>query len=147
MFIRDVVESGAIPVLEASMRFAARRQDLLAHNIANIDTPEFIPLDASPPAFQAALGEAIADRRERTGGEFGEFKLAGDGELEWDGARRLRLRARTASGHILFHDRNNRDLEHLMKGLAETMGAFRVATDLLRDRYRQIKDAIAERVA
>jgi flagellar basal-body rod protein FlgB len=146
MFIRDVIESGAIPALEAGMRFAARRQELLAHNIANIETPEFIPLDASPRAFQEALGQAIRGRRERTGGEFGDLKVAGNKELEWDGLRRLRLRARTPSGHILFHDRNNRDIEHLMKDLVENTGAFRVATDLLRQRYRLLTDAMAERV-
>ena len=56
MFLDDVVNSGAIPALEMTMRFAGRRQALLAHNIANLDTPNFQPKDVSPRWFQRMLG-------------------------------------------------------------------------------------------
>jgi len=34
-----------------------------------------------------------------------------------------------------------------MQDLAENAGAFRIASDLLRSRYTQLRDALAERVA
>lgn len=148
MFIGDVVNSGAIPALEAMVRFAARRQELIAHNIANFSTPNFRPVDASPTAFRRQLAEAIEERRERGGA------LGGTGPLELGRTREVRQLAdgsleitpRTASGNILFHDRNNRDLERTMQDLAENTAAFRVATDLLRSRYALLRDAMAERV-
>lgn len=141
MLVRDAVEGGAIPVLELTARFAARRQELLAHNIANIDTPGFMPLDVSPTEFQAMLQRAIDDRRE------------GGGPLRWSATRQigadgdgLVLRARTPTGNVLFHDRNNRDLERMMADLSENLAVFRLTTDLLRSRYGLINGALAERV-
>ncbi len=146
MFLDDVVNSGAIPALEMTMRFAGRRQPLLAHNIANLDTPNFQPRDVSTRGFQRMLGEAIDQRRARTGGERGRLELQQTREIRRDGRGGLELRPRTASPGILFHDRNNRDLERMMQDLVENVAVFRIATDLLRGRYSQIQDAIAERV-
>ena len=146
MFLTDVVNSGAIPALEATMRFAGRRQEILAHNIANIDTPNFQPRDVSTQGFQRLLGEAIDRRRDRTGGSSGQLELRRSREISQDATGRLRLTPRTASKGVLFHDRNNRDLERMMQDLAENVAVFRVSTDLLRNQFTQIRDAIGERV-
>ncbi len=141
MFVRDLIDGGAIPVLELTARFAARRQEILAHNIANADTPGFIPLDASPERFKDMLQQAIDARRERGG----PLAWRPTSEIEPDG-RGLRLVPGTGSGNILFHDRNNRDLERMMADLSENLAVFRVTTDLLRSRYGLINSALAERV-
>lgn len=146
MFIDNVVNSGAIPALGAAMSFAAQRQKIIAHNIANMTTPDFRPLDVSVTGFQRALGEAVDARRERYGGARGPLELRGTREFRLDKNGFIRLTPRTSSGNILFHDRNNRDLERTMQALAENAGAFRVAADLLRNRYRQLHSAIAEQV-
>lgn len=143
MFLRDLVESGAMPALEMTARFAARRQEILAHNIANIDTPGFIPRQVSTRAFQEALGRAI-DRRRASGGDALELEATREVRMTADG---LALDPRTPSGNILFHDRSNRDLERMMADLAENVGVFRLATDLLRTRHGLIASALAERVA
>ena len=91
------------------MRFAAQRQKLMANNIT---TPNYIQQDVSVPAFQNTLREAI-DRRNAAGG-LGEFKLEGNEEIEPAGASgAFNLAPRNTLGGILFHDRNNRDLEML----------------------------------
>jgi flagellar basal-body rod protein FlgB len=146
MILDDVVNSGAIPTLELAMRFAGRRQTILAHNIANLDTPNFQPRDVSTSDFQKLLGEAIDRRREKTGGERGPLEWQETREIRQGPGGSLRLNPRTPSSGILFHDRNNRDLERMMQDLAENVGVFRVTTDLLRSQFSQIKDAIGERV-
>lgn len=146
MFLDDVVNSGAIPALEMTMRFAGRRQALLAHNIANLDTPNFQPRDVSPRGFQRMLGEAIDRRRARTGGERGRLEWRQTREIRLDARGGMQLRPETPSPGILFHDRNNRDLERMMQDLAENVAVFRIATDLLRNQYSKIHDAIGERV-
>jgi flagellar basal-body rod protein FlgB len=147
VFLSDLLSGDAIPALEMTARFAAQRQDLIAHNIANLETPNFQPMDASPVAFQRMLGKAIDDRRARDGGR-----------LEWPDSREvrhvkgtrdpyeLRLTPRTPSGNILFHDRNNRDEVRLMQDLVENASVFRISTDLLRNRYAMVNNALAERI-
>ncbi len=146
MFISDLTNAGAIPVLEATMRFAAQRQRLIAHNIANLSTPDFRPLDVSVPAFQKSLREAVEARRAGRTAPGAPLQMGRNPEVEVapDGA--LRLSPRTPSANILFHDRNNRDLERTMQDLVENAAAFRVASDLLRSRYQLLNSAVAERV-
>ena len=146
MLIEELNSSGAIPALEASVRFAAARQRVIAHNIANISTPDFRPMDASPRAFLEALAEAVDRRRARTGGEWGALEFKGTREVSVARDGSMTITPRTASRGILAHDRNNRDLEATMQDLVETAAAFRVATDLLRSRYQILGTAISERV-
>jgi len=142
--IRGVTESGAIPALETVIRFAAQRQRLIGHNIANISTPDFRPRDVSVPAFQESLGRAIDDRRRATGGMHGRLRLPETRELARDERGNLRLQPRTPAPNVLFQDRNNRDVERLMQSLAENAGAFRVASELLRSHKQTLSSAIRE---
>lgn len=146
MFIDQLTNADALPVLERAAQFAARRQDLLAHNIANLSTPNFIPKDVSTEAFQESLREAVDRRRSATGGVRGDLPLAGNREVNLHRDGRLTLNPSTPGDNILFHDRNNRDLERMMQDLVENITAFRVAGDLLKNRLGLMQSAIAERV-
>lgn len=137
----EMLNEGAVPVLEASMRFAAQRQRLLAHNIANLSTPDFRPMDVSPAEFQRALARALDDRR----GSDGALEL-NSRQIRTEAGGGLRLTPASPSGNILFHDRNNRDLERMMADLAENTAAFRLASDLLRSRMEMTRSALAQRV-
>lgn len=147
MQIRDLSTSGAMPALEMTIRYAGARQRLLAHNIANIDTPNFVGTDVSPASFQKVLGEAVDRRRERAAGAFGP--------LDWRETRELRtgrepgsirLTPQAAHGGVLAHDRNASDLERLMQGMVENASAYRVAMDLYRSQQGTLMSAIAQRV-
>lgn len=144
--INQLTNAGALPALEMTMRFAAQRQRLTAHNIANLDTPRFVQKDVSVEGFRAMLDEAVRERRTRNGGMHGELAWRETGELSRDEGGRFRIRAETPGDGVLFHDRNNRDLERLMQTLAESTAAFRTASDLYRSQQTIIASAIAERV-
>ena len=144
MLIDGLTNAGSMPALEFSMRYAARRQELIAHNIANLDTPGFVAMDVGPAEFQRVLGDAI-DRRRSVGGS---------GGLEWDESREIRrsgagleLSPLSPRGGVLFHDRGSRDVELLMQDLAENAGMFRLASELMRGRTSVMRNAISERVA
>jgi flagellar basal body rod protein FlgB len=47
---------------------------------------------------------------------------------------------------ILFHDRNNRSMEHLQSDLAKNALMHNMAIELLRKQYQTIEMAIKERV-
>lgn len=145
MFIDDVTSSGAMPVLEATMRFAGARNRILTHNIANLSTPDFRPTDVSTTGFQSQLRKAVEDRRGRTGGGHGQLDVKDSREVQFSPSGNIRLRPTTAGSGILFHDRNNRDLEKSVQDIVENVGVFRVASDLLRSKYETLRIAMTER--
>lgn len=145
MLIADLANAGSLPVVSEMMRFTARRQELIAHNIANLETPDFRQVDALPDSFQRALAAAVGQRR-RTGNASGPLRPFETREIDRSASGELVLRPKSTSGGILFHDRNNRDLEGLMQHLAENGMAFRAAADLYRRENDLIRTAISQRV-
>lgn len=146
MNIVNLFNDGPIPVLAATVQFAARRQDVIAHNISNLSTPRFTPHDVSTSNFQEALGNAIDRRRQQFGASRGEFKPVSTDEVEFGTDGRLALTPRTSTGNILFHDQSDRDLERQMQALAENTAVFRISVDLLKGRMDLLNTAIRERV-
>lgn len=147
MFIEHISNAGALPALRAMMSFAAQRQKLIAHNIANFETPNFQPVDVSPQNFQAALSDAIEERRALNGGTHGGVRVGRTDEFEQGANESLLLRPRTPVAGVLAHDRNSSDLERTLQSLVENAATFRVAADLYRARAGVMKKAIGERVA
>jgi len=142
--IDGLTNADAIPVLERLMRFAGARQRLLAHNIANLDTPDFRPVDVSVGEFRTALAEAIDERRERSGRRGGELASiqTDDTTVSSDG---VRLEPRERFDGILFHDGNDRDPERIVQAMVENFEVFRTAADLIRSKYDLLYAAIRER--
>lgn len=149
--IDGLVNADALPVLERMMQFAGARHRLLAHDIANVDTPGFRPVDLPVEPFRAALAEAAEARRE--GGGRGKGTGA-DGGLALD-VESPGVRARGGSmevepieigANVLFHDGNDRDVERLMQSLVENFLTFRAAADLMKNRMETLQTAISERV-
>lgn len=147
MLLADLSNSGALPALKAAVRFASARTPLLASNIANASTPDFRPSDVSPSDFQAALSDAVDRRRKRYGADRGELRLRSTKTIEARPDGQIALRPRPQGRNVLFHDRNDRDLERMMQDIVENSAAHRVAIDLLKSRYDLLRSAIAERVA
>lgn len=145
MLIDQVNSAGALPVLEQTMRLAGQRQKLIAHNIANISTPDFRPLDVSIDDFRSVLRDAVHQRRRETGGMHGQLKLESTTELKFGRRGELALNPKTPQGNILFQDRNNRDLERMMQDLAENAAVFRTAGELMRSQMDQLRRAMSER--
>lgn len=127
------------------MRFAGARQQVIASNIANITTPDYRQKDLDPTRFAQSLRRAIDDRRARTGNQRGDLHLRDNGEFGVGADGRLQVTPSNSSSNILFHDRNNRDLERLMQDNAENVAAYRLSAELLRSRFEILKSAIAER--
>ena len=144
MFIRDLVTADELPALEQSLRFSAQRQRVIAHNIANIDTPNFQPLDVSISGFRETLGRALEDREKAWGGKRGALELRETRELKRNDRGLLELRPSTEGDNILFHDRNNRSLERLMQQLQENTAEFTTTTELMRAKMDLLRTAVDE---
>ena len=147
MLIGNLESAGAMPAAEMLLKFAGQRQRIIAHNIANIDTPNFQTKDVDPQAFQEMLGDAIGKRRKKNGGAFGALEWKESTEVRRVGrGNDFELHPATSGGGILHHDRNDRDLERMMQDMVENATAYRVAADLLRSQRNQLQNAIAQRV-
>ncbi|MBL8746770.1 MAG: flagellar basal body rod protein FlgB [Phycisphaerae bacterium] len=143
--IDGLFNSGALPSLERTIQFAARRQEIIAHNIANLSTPNYQTQDVSVADFQHSLGDAIDQRRKNPGSTRGDFNFQGNREVQVTPTG-LRLNPSSGSDNILFHDRNNRDLERTMQAMVENLTMFRVATDLMKSQMDSLNTAIRERL-
>ena len=143
--IDGVTNSDAIPVLERLMQFAGRRHRLITNNIANLSTPDFRPTDLSVERFQETLGEAIDQRRAsvgNTGGDLGPATV----RPSTLGALNDAFQPSPEGDNILFHDRNDRNLESIMQDLVENYSVFRMAAEFTRSRFDLINSAIRERI-
>ena len=80
-----------------------------------------------------------------SGADRGELKFEGNSEIKVLDNGDFEFKPSKGSGNILFHDRNDRDLERSMQALAENVAAFRVATEFSRGRIELLNAAIRER--
>jgi len=135
------LDSTAGQTLETLMRFASARQTLLAHDLANLSTPGFRPVDVPVESFQHSLRDAIDAVRE---GRAAELKPQDTDGVRFDGRTPV-LEPRPRSENILFHDRTDADSDRLLADLAENTLAFRAAAELYRFRMAQVLSAIRER--
>lgn len=144
--ISELANSGGMPALEAVIRFTSQRQKVLAHNIANMTTPDFRPADLSVAGFQAQLRDAIEARRNRAeAGEAGELRLSDSEEIKQLDSGEFVVNPTTGSNGLLKHDRNNTDPERLMQSVVENQATFRIAAELIRNRNEMLRAAIAQR--
>ena len=143
--IDGVTNADSIPILEKMVQFAGQRHRLIVNNIANFTTPGYRATDVSVEDFQAQLGDAIDERRARHGNSGGELNIL-DSRTVHITSTGIELKPEPIGRNILFHDRNDRDLERTMQDLAENFMSFRLATELLRNRMALINTAIRERV-
>lgn len=143
--IAGLTDGGAIPVLERVAQFTSARHQLLAHNIANLDTPYFKPADLDPAEFQMQLGEAVDRRRRSERPMSGPLRMKDSSNLRFH-PNTLEARPGFRNENVMFHDRNNRDLERIMQDVAENTLAHTAAIELLRGEFELLRTAIRERV-
>jgi len=58
----------------------------------------------------------------------------------------MTARPSAQNDNILFHDRNNRDLDRTMARLAENTMAFTMTMDMMRNQFQMLETAIRERL-
>lgn len=132
MIERLFSESG-IPLLEKMVKFAGARQKVLAEDIVNLSTPNYVPKDLSQEKFQQIL---------RTQVDTGSVNRP-----EADDEISEALDAEDTQDNILFHDRNNRSVEQLMSDHANNALMHNMMIELMRKKFAGIQAALKERVS
>lgn len=134
----DFFANTTVPVLEQSLQFAQARHQVLAGNIANMDTPGYKIRDLNVDEFQTRLKEAI-EVRDRTVRSLSENSSLQDR----DSAMR---RVEEATRDILYHDKSDLSLEKQVLQLAKNEGMHNLAIAILTSQYKTLNVAITERV-
>jgi flagellar basal-body rod protein FlgB len=134
MFIERLLNQGNAPLLEQTLRFTAARHRLIAENVVNVDTPDYRQKDLSVEKFQALLRERVEDRRDAA---------PGDEPLRFDD---VGAQLESPQRGILFHDGNNRSMEHLMADQAKNAMMHNLVIELLRKQFEGLELALKERV-
>ena len=134
----DLFASTTVPVLEQSLQFAQARHQVLAGNIANMDTPGYKIRDLSVDEFQSRLKEAI-EARDRTTQSLSENSSI----QERDSAMR---KVKEATKDILYHDKSDLSLEKQVLQISKNEGMHNMAIAILTSQFRTLNVAISERV-
>jgi len=143
--ISELTHGGAIPVLERTVAFTSARHKVITDNVANLSTPFYKPKELDPAQFQAQLREAVERRRSESGSDGQPLRMADSEQLEFENGR-MNPRPQRANENIMFHDKNNRNLEQEMQDLAENTMMHRASVRLLKNEFDLINTAIRERV-
>ncbi len=133
--LSSAIQSSPIPILDQVVQFAEARHNVLAGNMANIDTPGYVTRDLSPEAFQTRLRKAIQNRDEQHVPVSGSSLFSSD---PFAGAG-------TSLDGILYHDKNNRSLEHQVSAIADNELQHNLALSLLTKQFSLLETAISER--
>ena len=119
----------AIDALQQTAVFAQNRHEVLAGNLANIDTPGYRSRDLDVDAFQDALATAI--REPAVAPEAGSLGPANHGLSRVDAGGPVTRNdpmdgPRKASEQVVFHDDSDVSIEHQVTRVAANQRAMAV---------------------
>lgn len=131
-----IFDSTSIPALEQAVNFAQRRHEVLAGNIANVDTPGYRVRDLSPEKFEERLKTAIQERDEDRG------SISRYGYFPTDSFKKV---GENMEG-ILYHDDSNVSIEQQIIAMNKNWSRHNLVLTIMRDQFRLLETAISERV-
>ncbi len=126
MWIDSMLRGTDTAPLDRVIQFTETRHQLLANNIANIDTPGYQMRDLSVQKFQQDLQKAIENRTVTCE----EQSSVSSAKTDFN-------------QYLLFHDRNNRSIEKQVTQMTENAVLHNTAVELLRSRYTLLEKAIS----
>ena len=126
--------STTIPALEQTVSFAQRRHELLAGNIANLDTPGYRTRDLDVADFQNALAESIHQAAEQPAHALSPVTRDD-----------LYSGPRAATEQVVFHDGSDVSLERQITEVAKNQHLHSMAVATMRSQFALLRAAITER--
>lgn len=134
----EIFQSTTIPVLQEVIGFAQARHEVLAGNVANVDTPGYQARDLSLDTFQKRLRGAI-EARDTTNAELSPGEISN----QRDSAMR---EVRDTSRDILYHDGSDVGMEQQVLEVSKNQYMHNMAITIMGTQFRMLQTAISERV-
>jgi flagellar basal-body rod protein FlgB len=136
-------DNTSLPVLQNVMGFAELRQKVLAHDVANINTPDFRHLDLDVEAFCGALSDAI-ERRDNERPH--RFRPESTRDVRFGAGAGVEATARPIDGLMNYYDGADRSIEYIQNEMLKNAIWHQAATRLFAQQAAQLETAIRERV-
>lgn len=121
-----------LSMLRTRMQWHQARQQVLAENVANADTPNYQAKDLAPPTFDNVLSSASIGL-ERTNPNHIAVSAGGDSQFEIDGTARYEKRPR---GNSVTHEdemmkvaSNQMDYEAVASLYSHSLALIKMAVD------------------
>lgn len=132
--IENLFNMTAIPVMEQVAKFAQSRHQVLAGNLANIDTPGYRARDLSVEQFQSRLKQAIEHHHQPSNAtEAGQS------------VQQPLAKVSEGLGTIVYHDDSNVGVEQQVTEIAKNQLQHNLAMTVLGNQFRLLQTAISER--
>lgn len=141
--LQPLLNSTTIPLLEKVASFAERRHEILAGNLANIDTPGYRTRDLPVGAFQESLERAVALRQRPA--SLGAAETAGRAPLDELFSPELFEAVEAASHNLTFQDGANRSIEHEVMEMTKNAMLQNFAIELMVAQMNMMQAVISER--
>ncbi len=154
--MQPLLAQSPLSLLKQVAKFAERRQEVLAGNIANVDTPGYRMKDLPTKEFQAALRDALVPNRNRgkdqssagvpwsldpahsTSGNI----TPGDAMESLFPDQLFQAREADTQPGITFQDANNRSIEHQFLEMTKNSMMQNFALQVMSAQYSQLQAAI-----
>lgn len=152
--IDQILNSNSLPLLEKMAAFAERRQEVLAGNIANIDTPSYKMRDLPVKDFQQALREAVQLKDKPVGPEAQQSlgmpvtlgkKQSIKSQLEKLFPQSLFEAQEASPQNLTFQDANNRSMESQVMWMTKNSLMQQFAVEVMMAQMNQLMTVISER--
>ena len=134
--LSSLLQNTAIPVLEQVVNFAQARHNVLAGNIANIDTPGYRMRDLSTEKFQSRLKAAISQRDQIQSSLSVSLGHTSENPVNEVGS---------SLADMLHHDDTNGNLETQITAVAKNELQHNMAISIMSSQFRLLQAAISER--
>ena len=134
--LASLFNSTTIPVLEQVVGFAQDRHQVLAGNVANIDTPGYRTRDLSPEMFEASLRQAIRAR---------DQNQQSAATVSSPRAKNPFAAVRDDVKNMVRHDESNVGYEAQITELAKNQMTHNLAMSVLTNQFQLLGAAISER--
>ncbi|UUO07657.1 flagellar basal body rod protein FlgB [Blastopirellula sp. J2-11] len=134
----SIFNASTIPMLEQVLNFSQSRHNLLAGNIANLDTPGYKVRDLNVDKFQMKLREAIEEKNKPN-------EPLSPGLVSTRESDPMRSVKDSLPG-ILFHDESNVGIEQQVMEISKNQIMHNMAISLMEQQMRLLQTAISERV-
>jgi len=145
MWIEGLVDERTTRAAELTARFAEARQNVLAQNLANIDTPDYHSQSLDPRLFQKSLAAAL---ERATQCNSSRLDLRGNAQFSTTPTGQAEVRpAVEPAPNVLFHDGTNNRLEGLIADATENALYYEMSISFLRNSFQNVLSAIRGRVA
>ncbi|MFZ3587928.1 flagellar basal body rod protein FlgB [Bacillus sp. DJP31] len=123
--------SGTINNLENSLKYSTIKQNAIAQNIANVDTPNYKSKEVLKPSFNKSLNEAMMANR------------SDSRHLEFTNSSGTSASVVSRSNSQYNHNGNSVDIDKEMSELAENQIYYNALIERLNGKFNTLKTVIS----